>query len=392
MGWWFFVCCCCCCFVSLLLQGIPLLLLLFICSAYSAGTRKSVDAYIVTPNFSCRGALCPEVALETLRFLPDLSYPFEKEKKRLATLIAPSDPRRMHFGAVSAFEASSRTLFVAASGVSGLPSSSSLLFVQTLASDLSNVSFPFGAPPDSLNFSYPSASLVSLETMSGALLAVFADGHVAQVQLPSGALVSEGSLLPSGPGADGRYVVCTSTDQEGHRLFAITANAALNRDYQVVTMNLTSGKVTTQPCKSFGIPPFFWDLSTVFQHRWIPTINRLVVFSSGLFDTLFYLNPIDGTGSYCIQDLSQVGYKFRDSPNTFDSDMWNNCDFDPVSNSLYFQTTVNEEFGAIQIVHLTFPPNSKPEKKSYIDQDAEVQFGFSNLKYIRCAGQCEQPQ
>ena len=76
------------------------MLLFLLATVLACASAKDVQGYMIIPNFSCRGVLCPEVAVETLRFLLDLSRPFEHEKSRFNTLLGPSDPRRMHFNVV----------------------------------------------------------------------------------------------------------------------------------------------------------------------------------------------------------------------------------------------------------------------------------------------------
>jgi hypothetical protein len=137
--------------------------------------------------------LCPEVALETLRFLSDLAYPFEHEKLRLNTLIPPSDPRRMHFPVFSAYDKTSRRLFVAANQVPGLLNTT-LLFTQLLANDLSNVTVAASS-----NFTYPS-NLASIEAVNGTLFAIFQNGNVVTVNPQTGATTAFASLLPVGGG------------------------------------------------------------------------------------------------------------------------------------------------------------------------------------------------
>jgi hypothetical protein len=238
---------------------------------------------------------------------------------------------------------------------------------------------------------FESLFLTSEGPGSKQLFGIFRDGSVLRIDPRSGNLTLFGSLLPNGPGQDKRGVISTAVDQIGGRLFAFTKQSVFTKMWQVATMSLDNGTVTTRALQPIHDPSFVFDLSNLFATSWVPTINRLVVFAASIYDSILYIDPLDGTGSYCIQNMQNVNYKWRNENDTFDSDFWKNDSFDVVSSNLYFQATVNQKFGQIQLVHLNFPRGSKPNKRVYVEQDADMQFGFSGLKYVRCIGKCEQP-
>jgi hypothetical protein len=270
----------------------------------------------------------------------------------------------------------------------GVPYNQAGLYTSILANDLST-----GAVKFNTTITGPSP-LASLETYNGTLLGVFRSGEVAQIDPATGKLSVLFNLLPNGTGTRTRYVTSSVTvDQVNGRIFAVTRRATVTRAWELASLDLHTGAVASAPLGKPS-PTFFWEISRVVEAVYIPTIDRVVLFVTGLFDALVYIEPVGGAAYFAVSDFARVGsgYRFRNSNVTFDSDVWRNANYDPVTSYLYFDITALPSASPDQLVHLEFPKGQSPTHTfTYVWGDSQLIYGLTGMKFVRCVGPCQSP-
>jgi hypothetical protein len=299
------------------------------------------DGYIALSQYRCMDFMCHEWSMGVSRVATEcFTWDCQYEQKHLNTLVGTAAIADMSFKILTAFHAPTRAFYTL--GVVDPSSGKSRLWTSTIADNV-NSSTPFGAVQVTFPWSQMANPIVSLEAhpVSGEPIALFADGTVGTIT--NGTFHKKGMLLE----ANSTRVVtqATAVNIVGGQLYALAMaqpGFGTNEGWPtILTLDLTSWQKvadvnTPNMSATYADPPLY------FETTWVPQINVLVVFATGNFDSIFYMDPTNGNTTTAVLDLAVCGNfvtYFQDDDGTKSWDSHKNNAFDATTGMLYSRRT-----------------------------------------------------
>ena len=139
--------------------------------------------------------------------------------------------------------------------------------------------------------------------------------------------------------------------------------------------------------------PYIPDMEVPFEVVYVDVLDSLVAFTTGKFDSIYYVNAKTGNASYAMFDISNNDpiLAFQDDPSTFADDTYNNAVYDPHSRHIYFQASVMDSDGmATTSLIRTSPFVAGPPQPLYWLNvaDSPIDFGYQYMQRATCVGKC----
>jgi hypothetical protein len=126
--------------------------------------------------------------------------------------------------------------------------------------------------------------------------------------------------------------------------------------------------------------------------NWIPEISNLVVFATGNWDQLLYVNPLNGFASYAIFEIENAldQAQFCWLPGVKVCDMCKNTAYDRHSKILYFMATIGDcDTGEDSLVMTPPFVQGQPQPIYYLDTAlSPVDFGYQGMHWVGCHPNC----
>ena len=353
--------------------------------------RKSLKAdpafhgYIVLAQFECDDFECPDWSLTVTRLATEcFAIPCSNEEKIEIELIPKSPIAEMSFPVFTAYNPATRLFYVA-----GIESWGYLLWSVKIADNFT--AFTDGDGGVRFHFPTPDSVFTALEVnpVSGVPLALYQDGSVFSLNTTNGMSSYGGNVLNQN--ASRIITQATAIDVSDGLLFA-NFNDGFGNEIGFAAMNLSDYSVVSTVMLG-PLPNNNGAIPTVFAMNYIPGIKNLVVFATGKFDQLIYVNPWTGNTTYAIFELNQLmkGLQFCVDPTVKADDTYKNSAYDPKAKMLYFQATVgNCITGTANLIEAGPFADGDPQVIYYVDTAlAPIDFGYQGMHYVMChPGNC----
>jgi hypothetical protein len=168
------------------------------------------------------------------------------------------------------------------------------------------------------------------------VLVFYADGTVAQVDPATGNMKAYSSTI----NPNTRQVNCVTQSTDTREIYLLTQNQLGEPQYGIVTFNYAtrqSNEVIMQ------VPQYFVPAQEQgFEMVYMPSLQNLLVFFTGNFDSIMYYNPITGNASLAVFNMAEyqgsIGHiEFTVSTFLEDLDTTANAAIDLVGQQIYFQ-------------------------------------------------------
>lgn len=352
-------------------------LVLVLASLALSKAAPPFPGYILSTQFRCDDALCPDWELDITRV--DTSFRTKNLTLPLVTLVPKSPIAQMSFPVFSAFHEPSRIYYVVASPTSA---DSGTVWGARVSNDVSSAELLF-----SNNFQFPSSSgvLVGLQvTTNGSLLVILEQGDVLQLDAKTGKASLLANLLLASNFTDGHVYAATAYDAARESLFAVVTDQYKN-SLSVAVLDVHLGVVSTNAITTKQREKFGAEI--VMEAVWINTSKTMAVFFQSVtenigFDQILSLDPYTGKGSFMFYDLMQNLIGFECDPSTKDCDRLSTACYDALDQKLYFQGTQysgSDDIGTttLQMVLLN---GRFPVINAALDP---FTFGFENFQFVQ---------
>lgn len=361
--------------------------------------------YIVTGQWDGRTIPSPQWAFEITR--QDTAFRFNQQLK-LATLI-PTTAGDGLTPSFTSYDANTRAYFMTTARNAAVAS----LWGFTLSGDVSaaapvNAEVRYSFPADGATlvglqvFPTPSASERTWESAFSAnaltVLAFFntlqGNCTVLSVDYTTGNTeVWLDDVCSLGANTTDPRALSTAIDRipGTNTVFAVTGATEGAPAYAVVTLDVSTKAYTQQllaPLKNFDPTE-----ESPFELQWIPSLNQLIVFFTGNFDTLLWVDPATGATSFAISDLAEYqgayGGNLEFTADDFleDDDTWTDSAYDSVNKQLYFQCSdTDPDSGEVTIAMCQLPITAKVEPFYFVNIAIEpMTYGYVGFEYIQIA-------
>lgn len=354
---------------------------------------------MVGARLRCQGYMCPQWALDISRYDPlrQINTEFQYDLSE-ALPLAPTYQR--DFLSYTAFDPASRIYTAVATDYpeQGIDSYWQVQIngaVNASTPVVSNVMVPH---PDASANNPGSMKLVQLKQLSDArILAMFMDGSVHTLDLTNQKYTKAASLIPSGASSSDLIVTGAHT-VDGLKLKSFLVDAK-EKSYLVVTdFSVTPATVTTplyitpipgQPGKE--IPLY----SLMMPKGPADATPQLVLMMHGNFDSLSFVDETTGIQTPLFASLSDdmcttPSFIYCDT-NTKDCDLWNTIAYDPVANTIYFQSHTQDGDDGVPMANImevawTQSAVNKDWYPNVWSVNSPVQFGYSSYQWVQFEG------
>lgn len=285
---------------------------------------------------------------------------------------------------ITAYDAATRTyltLVVRDVGVASVWGHSINKDVTAVSAVFPEVKFQFAA----------NATVVGFEAIAvnGTVTPVvfFASGDVWTVDIKTGATASFANLATA---PESTVLTAIEHAPDANAVYAVVNQIVEGKQQlTLVVLNVTTHSVTSIAMKAPLGTSFHEELP--FEMVWLPTLQSLMVFSTGKIDQAFFGDVTTGQLSYAIENLafqtapggSQV--EFTKNDRLEDDDTWFNACLDPVSNRVYFQVSYVDEHGfvTINLAHIDVPKSVKAGRWSDLTVDiSPMTYGYAGMEYV----------
>ena len=348
--------------------------------------ESNFHGYIVLAQFECDDILCPDWSLMVTRLATEcFTWNCSHEEKIEVQLVPKSPIAYMDFPVFTAYDAKTRNYFVA--GITGYPAATGRLWTVNVAENFSTF-----ALINATHFAFPSqtAQFAALEVSSvtGLPIGLYVDGTVTVINPVNGSLTTVGNILNGN--ATRVLTQATDVDIYNHMLMA-NFNDGMGNEIGFATMSLINFTVVSTVF--LGPLPYNNGMSPIiFAMNWISEINNLVVFGTGNWDQLFYVDPMTGNTTYACFEIEQLISELQfctDTPVKMD-DTYKNTAYDPKGKQLYFQATVGDCTTGTTSLVMSPPFVAGPPQTIYYADIAlqPLDFGYQGMHYVMCHPNC----
>jgi hypothetical protein len=276
-----------------------------------------------------------EWALKVTRQITVLNSPFEQQELQYQTII-PTRQGSALGPSYSTYDGLSRNFF----GTTHVDDFGGLVYGLTISGDTN--SSTYGFPLKAFNYTNPGSNMIGLETVylgsQQVLLVFFDDGSVEQVDPVTGAGTPYTTLVDAT-----RQVMCTVYRENSREIMVLSMSLTERvTNYAVHVFNYATRQVTSTVIMQN--PQYFSPTEEVpFEMLWLETIQNVLVFWTGPFDQLIYIDPKTGNSSmpvFSLADYSgaedgQLEFTVDDRLEDLDTDA--NSAIDVVGGWFYFQ-------------------------------------------------------
>jgi hypothetical protein len=174
------------------------------------------------------------------------------------------------------------------------------------------------------------------------------------------------------------FLLSQSTNPQNPQNGVITFNYATRQSTEVI----------------FNVPQYFDPtVESSFEMIWMPSIQNLLVFFTGNFDTLMYVNPFTGDSSLAIFNMADYQGSFGHLEFTVDSfledlDTTANAAIDLVGQQIYFQCSDVDPDSGEATTSLCNHPVPTPSifglAWDYINVEVEpMTYGYAGAEFVQ---------
>ncbi len=302
--------------------------------AEAAPTLPPYKGYLVNAQWDGRTIPNVQWALDVTRQVTVEYEPFQPAIEVQLQLLMPTRNGPANSPTFSAYDALSRNYFL----TTHQDDYSSLLWGVTIAGDVNSTKFSF--PQVTYNITNPGANMVGMEQVylgsASTLLVFFDDGSVTQVDPASGA------SQPYTTVCNQTLQVNAVTARENTRdIFLLTITTlSVVPTYGIITFNYATRQATAVSMQA--VPYFNTTEESGFEMVWSESLQQLIVFFTGPFDQIMYINPVTGAASFAVFNMhdyqgSEGALEFTVSAFLEDLDTDANAAIDTVAQQIYFQ-------------------------------------------------------
>jgi hypothetical protein len=338
--------------------------------------------YLVNAQWDGRTFPDVEWALDITRQITSITYPFEPEEVQYQLLI-PTRPGPANAPTFTAFNPLSRDYFL----VTKKNDFTGHMFGITISGDTnsSNYTYPM------TNFKFVDgnqAQMVGLETVllgGQQVVLVFYDNGAVQIVDP---VTGQGKPF-SNCLAAGRQANAVTYRQGTHDIFVLSQSTNAQRpNYGMVIFNYQ----TKQSQEIIFQVPTLFDptVEQGFEMVWMETLQNLLVFFTGNFDQIMYVQPYTGVSAWAIWNMHDYSggygaYEFTVSTYLEDLDTTANAAIDDVGKRIYFQCSeVDQDSGDITTSLCTHELPTAVAQWSWIDTAiAPMTYGYAAAEYVQ---------
>lgn len=265
----------------------------------------------------------------------------------------------------------------------------SAAFLWSMTLDSAVTAAPMGEPQFT-NYPQYGETLVGLQAVNiegfVALYSFFADGSVFEINTQTGI----GSMFVNLCGGVATRSLTTAFDHnsKSNLVYGITASTVGEPAYEIVTLDLNSGYQWTYALTT-NLTGFVAAQESAFEMLWLDNIQQLLVFFTGNFDQLLFVDPYSGNASFAIQNLAEYGlngrYEFTVSSFLEDGDIWSNAALDSVEKNVYFQCSdVDPDSGAVTTTLCQIPQPQKIAPLYFVNAAiSPMTYGYLGMQYVQ---------
>lgn len=343
----------------------------------AACALPNFTGYVVVGQWDGRTAPDVQWALDVTR--QDTEFRVRQELK-LQQLI-PTTPGPALTPTWTAYDEKTRQYFVTVYR----NSTSASLFGSVIADDVeSNVPLD----PVEVRYSFPEedATMVGLEAWNNnshvTPLSLFADCSVWAVDPATGTSKPLASLCDSGT-----RKLTTAMTLFGDKLYVISQAAQGLPARNIVTLDLatmTASSAALAPLRDHNEA-----LELPFEMVWLDQLNTLLVFYSGNFDQMVYVEPNSGLTALALPDLTEWGqdghFEFLADERLEADDLWGNVCMDVVKDLIYFQCSDVDDSGDATTTLCKMPiPKKTGARIAWINAAIwPMTYGYAGMQYVQ---------
>eukprot|EP00040_Diaphanoeca_grandis_P008908 m.46837 g.46837 ORF g.46837 m.46837 type:complete len:378 (-) comp20345_c0_seq2:130-1263(-) len=349
--------------------------------AINVDVRLPVDGEIVLAQWDGRTTPDVQWALDVTRL--DTSFHFNEVKK--LSLLIPTRQGPVTLPTLTAYDDMSRTFFTTVPVMVPTPNASATLWGTTIADNVSAA-----VPLFEVKYAFPSSEsqLVGIETarVNGALVlfAVFKSGEVVTVDLKTGATTSVAALCD----VNAMFVSHAITvDPVKNQMYVILNPNGVASPRQIVTLDLATHHVTNVSLAT--LKDHNPVLEAPFEIQWLPTLQTTLVFFTGNFDQLVFVDPATGATAFYVDNLAQFEgssgvFQFTADDSLADDDTWQDSTIDHDKAKIYFQCTDTDTSGdGTTTLCVTAVPTKVGEMCRGVNSAIEpMSYGFAGMHFV----------
>lgn len=350
----------------------------FVCCLGFA-SAADFTGYVVTAQWDGRTVPTVQWALDVTR--QDTLFRPKQELK--LQLLLPTTPGPALSPTFTAYDATSRDYFTAVRQ----NASAGRLWHMTINNAVDNSTVD---PDVRFAFSQMDATFVGLEAWNNngvsTPLALFADCTVLVVDWKTGA--TKKLLQMCDPL---QQMLTTATELVGNVLYVVAQNTQGLVNRQIVQVDLTTLKLSSAPLQSIKNHDPMLELP--FEMVWLPSLKTMMLFFSGNFDQIVYLEPNSGAMSFAFHSISDYGgstggkFEFTKNDRLEDDDLWTDVAVDTVQNKIYFQCSdVDPDSGLVTTALCEIPIPAKIKELDFINVAIEpMTYGYAGMEFVQVA-------
>jgi hypothetical protein len=301
-------------------------------SAHQVSTAPQQGGALIFAQWDGRTYPDVEWALDITR-QSTLEFPGIPDEVQLQ-LLMPTRKGSANAPTFSSYDALSRNYFV----VTNVDSGSGWLWSSVISGDMNSSTSLY--PKQTFGYTNPGQTMVGMETVyldnKQLVLVFFDDGSVEKVDPSTGAGTPYTTLVNAS-----RQINCVVYRENSREILVLTQTLdATKPNYSVLTFNYAT-KQTTEVVMQ--VPQYFVPGQEAgFEMLWVESLQNLLVFFTGNFDQILYVNPANGAASLAMMNMaqftgSQGHLEFTVSTFLEDLDTDANAAIDVVGQQIYFQ-------------------------------------------------------